>query len=153
MRTFLLAMVFLSLLGCGRKGPVKAPEFARPAVIADLRAENGEREITLSWSRPSQYADGARMTDLGEFQIERASGDAPAFEPLAVLPIADRERVRQIKRFRFADRGVVSGDRYRYRVVSSTVDGYASAPSNVVEIVREPRQVPTATPATRGEER
>jgi predicted small lipoprotein YifL len=144
LRAAALALVLVALLGCGRKGPVKPPELARPAAITDLRAANEEEAVALAWSRPSEYADGARMTDLGEFRVERASGDAPGWDTIAVLPVADRERVRQIKRFRFADRGVAMGEVYRYRVVSSTVDGYASAPSNEAAIVRQPPEAPPA---------
>ncbi len=146
-RAFLVCA--LLLCACGRKGPVKPPELARPAPIADLEARNGAEEIALSWRRPQNYTDGARMLDLGEFRVERAIGDAPDFGIIQVLPITDRERFRQISRFGFADRGVEMGERYRYRVVSVTVDGYASAPSNVVEITREkvePMATPTAEP-------
>lgn len=137
--------VLFALPACGRKGPVKPPEFARPAAIEDLHVENGPDDILLSWQRPSTYTDNSRMIDLGEFRIERASGELPEFVEIAVLPVTDRERFRQIKRFRFADRGVITGARYRYRVVSATIDGYSSAPSNTVEIERQPR--PLATPA------
>lgn len=137
----------LALAGCGRTGPVKPPELARPAAIGDLQAVNEPEAIVLSWRRPTHYADGARLTDLGNFRVERAAAGAPVFETVAVLPVTDRQRFRQIKRFRFADRGVVAGESYRYRVVSSTVDGYASAASNTVEIVREPSAAVRDTPA------
>jgi predicted small lipoprotein YifL len=149
----LVVLACLLFAACGRKGPVKPPEYTRPAVIADLSAKNEADAILLSWQRPDSYADNSRMTDLGEFRLERAAAGAVDFEIIAVLPVTDRERFRQIKRFRFADRGVVEGESYRYRVVSSTVDGYASAPSNTVEIVREAAQAPTPTPKENREKR
>ena len=93
------------------------------------------------------------MTDLGAFQVERAKGVSADFESIALLPVSDRERFRQIKRFRFADRGVEVGEGYRYRVVSSTVDGYVSAPSNEVAIVREEVAAAGPTPTAAPEER
>ena len=141
------------LAACGRKGPVKPPEYTRPAPIEDLSAKNEGDAILLTWKRPDTYADQSRMTDLGEFRLERATGGAGEFATIAVLPVTDRERFRQIKRFRFADRGVAEGESYRYRVVSSTVDGYASAPSNTVQIVREAAQAATPTPKETREER
>jgi len=134
-------------LACGRKGPVKPPEFVHPATITDLQASNEADAIALSWERPTRYADGSRMTDLGEFRIERATGGAVAFDPIATLPVTDRERFQQITRFRFSDRGVEEGESYRYRVVSSTIDGYASEPSNVVTIVRQAAAAVSATPS------
>ena len=107
----------------------------------------------LSWARPEHYADGSRMTDLSEFRIERAAGVAGDFEIIAVLPVGDRQRFRQIKRFRFADRGAIEGENYRYRVVSSTLDGYASAPSNTVAIVREANAAAPATATPVSEEK
>jgi len=140
-------LLCLLAIGCGRKGPVRPPEFAQPAPIEKLEATNEAEDVLLTWPRPDRYADNSRMTDLGEFRVERAGGGEPEFVTIALLPVTDRERFRQIKRFRFVDRGAVLGESYRYRVVSATVDGYASAPSNVVEIVRAvPTPAPTATP-------
>lgn len=143
-----------SIAACGRKGPVTPPEYARPETIEDLQAANEADDIVLSWKRPGEYVDHTRMLDLGEFHIERSAGESVEFEEIAVLPVTDRERFRQIKRFRFVDRGVSEGVSYRYRVVSVTVDGYASAPSNMVAIVREVPPAPTPTkPAEKREER
>lgn len=133
-----------ALFGCARKAAVKPPELARPAVIEGVEAANEEDGIALEWRRPTAYADGERMTDLGEFRVEREDG-AAGFVVIAVLPVTDRERFRQVRRFRFVDRGVADGRSYAYRVVSSTVDGYASAPSDPVAIVR---QLPLPAPAT-----
>lgn len=154
MKRALVLVACALLMACGRKGPVKPPQYTRPAPIDDLFARNEGDAIVLSWKRPEAYADSSRMTDLGEFRLERAAGGVPDFQTIAVLPVTDRERFRQIKRFRFADRGAVEGESYRYRVVSSTIDGYASTPSNVVEIVREAAvATPTPTPKETREKR
>jgi predicted small lipoprotein YifL len=155
-RARLATLALLALLGCvacGRKGPVKPPELAVPETIEDLQAANEADAILISWGRPSRYADRTRMSDLGEFRLERAAGDALAYETIAVLPVTDRDRFRQIKRFRFADRGVSDGVNYRYRVVSATVDGYVSAPSNVIAIEREVPPAPTPTAVQKKEEK
>jgi predicted small lipoprotein YifL len=150
-RALLLCLALLPLLlACGRKGPVKPPDLARPAPLDDLQATNEVDAILLSWARPTRYADGTRMTDLGEFRVERATGTSPDFQIIALLPVTDQDRFRQIKRFRFADRGVVEAETYRYRVVSSTLDGYVSAPSNAVEIVRAAAATPVSTPRPEG---
>jgi hypothetical protein len=122
--------------GCGRKGPPHAPEDVLPRALADLAASNVVDGVELSWSRPLLYADGTRMTDLGGFVVERATADALGYQRIALLEVTDRDRFRQIKRFKHLDRDVTPGVAYRYRVVSFTVDRYFSAPSNVVTIER-----------------
>jgi hypothetical protein len=76
------------------------------------------------------------MSDLGGFMVERATGDALSYQRIAELTVTDRDRFRQIKRFKHLDRDVTLGVAYRYRVVSFTVDRYFSAPSNAVTIER-----------------
>lgn len=90
----------------------------------------------MSWSRPTTYADGSRMTDLAGFEIQRAlmPSAGAEFERLAVLKVEDRDRFRQVKRFSYLDRTIEGATTYRYRVVSFTLDGYFGAPSNVVTV-------------------
>lgn len=132
----------LALLACGRKTAVRPPEFVAPEAITDLVAGNAPTGVALSWQRPKQTADGQRLFDLDAFAVERALPGLP-FGFLSRIQIPDRDRLRQQKRFTYLDQTALVGEDYRYRVRGVTVDGYVSAPSNVVEIVR---QVPTITP-------
>lgn len=127
---------------CGRKTPVRPPELVAPAAITDLAAVNATAGVALSWSRPKTTADGQRLNDLDAFALERALPGLP-FGFLARIQIPDRDRLRQQKKFTYLDEAALVGEDYRYRVRSLTIDGYVSAPSNVVEIVR---QVPTVAP-------
>jgi hypothetical protein len=121
--------------GCGRRTDVKPPQLVAPQAIEKLAASNEEDGIRLSWERPDEYVDGSAMRDLAAFRIERSLADGP-FLPLRRVEVTDRDRFRQIRRFRLMDADVKPHERYRYRVVSFTLDGYVSAPSNVVEIER-----------------
>jgi hypothetical protein len=130
-----LLLVFLCFLpSCGRRTMPKAPELVRPATIENLAVAHVETGVELSWGRPNEYVDGARMSDLGSFTIERAEGGGD-FRPLETFEVTDRDRFRKIRRLRYIDQSTAPGQRYRYRVLSSTLDDYVSAPSNVVEIV------------------
>ena len=84
------------------------------------------------------YADGEVMRDLGGFIVERAEGPDPqaTFRRITVLDVNDRDRFRQLKRFRYTDRDVLAGATYQYRVVSFSLDRYFSVPSNVVTAER-----------------
>jgi len=131
------------LPACGRKTPVRPPELIAPQRIDNLTASNASDGIQLSWHRPTKYADGTRMTDLGGFRVERATPGTP-FAPVATIEIADRDRIRQEQRFRWVDPDTQVGETDEYRVISFTTDGYVSQPSNVVTIERA---IPTPAPA------
>jgi predicted small lipoprotein YifL len=138
--------------GCGRKGPPRPPEDVLPAAIADLAASSVDEGIQLSWTRPTTYTDGSRMLDLGGFVVLRFIGGDSASPPQAIadLPVTDRDRFRQIKRFRYLDVDTIVGGEYGYEVVSYTLDGYVSASSNIVTIERaamsEEGNAPLPTP-------
>lgn len=129
-----LALWLAAFAGCGRKTDVKPPEFAAPEVI-ELGAENRTEGVRLSWPRPRTYADGSTMYNLAGFRVERRQNGG-VFTQVAELPVTDRERFRQIRRFHYLDRSVLEGGRYEYRVLSFTLDGYVSEPSNVASITR-----------------
>lgn len=125
--------------GCGRRGAPRPPEDVLPQTIQNAQARNEEHGIVVSWGRPEKYVDGAKMTDLAGFEIWRSEGstdDEDGFARIARMEVTDRDRFRQIERFRHLDVAVEAGVRYRYRVVSFTLDGYVSAPSNLADIER-----------------
>ena len=140
------------LPACGRKSRPRPPEDVLPKPITNLSASNTAQGIQLSWSRPRTYTNGAPMSDLGGFVIERSLGTDPLapFQRLVVLDANDRDRFRQVKRFSHIDNDTSVGMPYRYRVVSFTLDRYFSAPSNVVTVVRtttaEESHAPLPTP-------
>ena len=137
----LLATATLTV-ACGRKTPVRPPEFVAPATIVDLEAANVAAGVALAWRRPRQTADAKPLLDLDAFVVERALPGLP-FAFLTRVQVPDRDRLRQQKRFTFVDTTTLLGEAYRYRVQSVTEDGYFSAPSNIVDIVRA---IPTVTP-------
>ena len=120
--------------GCGRKAAPRPPEDVLPQRITDLRVSDTPDGIDLSWSRPRTYTDGTRMPDLGGFVVQRAPDPDPSdsFQKVSVLEVTDRDRFRPIKAFHYVDHDARPATPYRYRVVSFTLDGYFSAPSNVV---------------------
>ena len=131
-----MALVSVMLLsGCGVKSAPLPPQMVKPAAIIDLRASADPAGITLSWSRPTHYVSGHSLRDLGGFVVLRSEGRG-AFEPLVELPVTDQERFSQQRAFSYVDDETQLGSSYRYEIVSRTVDGYASAPSNPVVFTR-----------------
>jgi hypothetical protein len=131
-----LGLLFMACLpGCGVKSAPIAPEFARPERTLDLHASPDHAGIKLTWERPTRYVGGHTMRDLSGFVILRAEDDA-AKEPLVELPVTDQERFSVQHDFSYVDGETVMGHTYRYEVVSKTVDGSVSEPSNEVDFTR-----------------
>jgi len=129
-------------LGCGIKAPPVPPEFALPQQILDLRAESGAGGVRLIWSRPDTYASGKRMRDLRSFVVMRSKAEAPP-ERLVEIPVTDQERFRPQRDFSYFDRATKIGEAYSYTVISRTLGGYSSEPSNEASLVRTvPRPAP-----------
>lgn len=132
-------VVLLFLSACGRKTPVRPPELVAPEPIRNLALEVESKGVELRWERPQRYVDGSEMDDLGGFVVLRATqngqGTATPFTRIAVVPVEDRDRFRQARRFSYTDEQLTVGTLYRYRVRAFTLDGYYSSPSNTVELV------------------
>jgi len=146
-RLFFLLGALLLAAGCGVKSAPVPPELARPERIADLRAVPDANGIKLSWGRPTRYSGGHTMRDLGGFVILRASSANGQMEPLAELPVTDRERFAIEHEFSYIDNETVVGQVYRYAIVSRTLDGYVSEASNTVDFTRV-RPPPPPNPDT-----
>ena len=146
-RLFFLLGALLLAAGCGVKSAPVPPELARPERIADLRAAPDANGIKLSWGRPTRYSGGHTMRDLGGFVILRASSANGQMEPLAELPVTDRERFAIEHEFSYIDNETVVGQVYRYAIVSRTLDGYVSEASNTVDFTRV-RPPPPPNPDT-----
>ncbi len=132
----LIALLLAIPIGCGVKSRPRPPEDVVPSPIADLRGTSVRDGVELRWGRPRETVDGRPLIDLGGFYVERASAGAPTFDRIATVEVTDRERIQQQRVFRFTDTGVAAGDTCQYRVVSFTLDGYVSDPSNVASVER-----------------
>lgn len=132
-------MLLVLLSACGRKTAVRPPELVAPEPVRNLTLAVEDNTVQLRWERPQRYMDGSEMDDLGGFIVLRAAQkgeETPApFMQIAVVPVEDRDRFRQAKRFSYTDTQLTPGTLYRYRVQAFTLDGHYSRPSNTVELV------------------
>lgn len=130
MRTVAVALLLLAV-ACGYKSSPVAPEFVKPSAPPALRAVSTASGIELRWRRPARYTSGRRMRDLGGFEISRVRGDDPLveFEDVKRIELDDQLRFRPETEFKWLDTDVAPGERYRYRVVAFTLDGYHSKPA------------------------
>lgn len=130
-----IALAMAWIAGCGVKSAPVPPAMARPTTITDLRAVSDPDGIKLSWERPTHYAGGGTMHDLGDFIILRGTGNATP-EPLVEIPVTDQERFAVQRNFSYVDGETAIGETYRYEIISRTLDGYDSAPSNEATATR-----------------
>ena len=149
-RTALVLLGLACALGaCGRKALPVAPELVQPAAVENLAAIATPEGVRLSWLRPTNYTGGARMNDLGGFEIERAPGEgaAPKFVKIVTITLEDQQRFRKERHLEWVDKDVRAGERYLYRVTAVTLDGYRSAPAGPVNLrFGEEPSAPSAEP-------
>jgi hypothetical protein len=135
-RAFLLVILLSTLISaCGVKSAPMPPELVRPERIVDLHATPDPQGIKLTWERPTHYAGGHLMRDLDSFVILRGNATGP-LAPVAALAVTDRERFSVEHDFSYVDEQTVLNNEYRYEIISRTIDGYVSEPSNQVEFTR-----------------
>src|SRR5271168_4288586 len=139
------ALANATFLGCGVKSTPIPPEAARPEQILGLEAANAKDGIRLTWGRPTNYAGGEKMKDLGGFTISRTQEGKPA-EKVGEIEVHDEGRFQVQNTFEFIDGSTVTGKTYHYDVTSNTTDGYVSEPSNDVTIVRKAGSAPQPNP-------
>jgi predicted small lipoprotein YifL len=142
-----LALTAFALGGCGKKGPIVAPERRAPAPPAELRASVEERTIVVSWSNPRTRADGSRLRELALVRLFRRD-EVPDGPPKPAMLSGDRvvgyqEIVRvaldaappagvQLQDGRVSVRdsaGLSFGRRYVYVVTAEDAIGRSSPPS------------------------
>lgn len=128
--------------GCGRKTPPRPPQYVIPKSPAPVTVTPVPDGLKVSWRRPTEYVDGTTLEDLGGFDVYRACGEGDFWEPIAELPVTDRERFRKGRTFAYIDHSIPSDSPCRYRVVAATLDGYRSPPAEGV------LGGPTPTPET-----
>ena len=142
-----LAVATLAVCGCGRKGPIVAPERRLPMPPVDLRATVEERVIVVSWGNPHVRADGTRLRDLALvrlFRREEAPGAAPKPAMLSGDRVVGYEEIArialdaappagvQIEGGRVSvtdDKGLSFGQRYVYVTTAEDATGRSSPPS------------------------
>src|ERR1700758_5459490 len=91
-----------TFLGCGVKSTPIPPEAARPEQILGLEAANAKDGIRLTWDRPTNYAGGEKMKDLGGFSISRTQEGKPA-EKIGEIEVHDEGRFQVQNPFTFID--------------------------------------------------
>jgi predicted small lipoprotein YifL len=135
----LFLLLFLALTGCGKKGPLVAPEALRYPPVADLAARQQGDSAVVSWSNPYGLRD-----DIGAFRIYRREVLPPAQDceecndAYGLVRTVDLEMpngvVQDGIRFIMNDAEVLAGKTYQYRLHAMLKDGGVAAVSKPARV-------------------
>jgi len=64
-----LILAILSVLSCGKKGPIYPPLVRNPKPIEVFQLHQRGDEIILNWDNPSVYTDGSPLKEIGLVEI------------------------------------------------------------------------------------
>jgi predicted small lipoprotein YifL len=147
----ILLLVVIADTGCGKKGPVVAPERRLPAPPSGLAATVEARSIVVSWTNPRTRVDGTPLRDLTLVKLYRrqeAPGEPPKSamvsrgevvgwdELAAIKPDAPVPAVRAGDTVRWIDtKGLAFDRRYVYVVTVRDSTGRSSPPSERLAVV------------------
>jgi predicted small lipoprotein YifL/fibronectin type 3 domain-containing protein len=157
MKKLLFLIVVFSLVGCGRKGPLKPPEALVPAPVADLRVHQQGDRFLVSWSRPAGEEGGGALRDLDRFQLFRREVLPPGqdceecTDAYKLVKTVDLDFPRGVvaagSRYYYYDLDPVDGTTYRYKVLSLKKDGTISRDSNRADAKKVAPPAPPALTA------
>jgi len=145
-------MAALTLFGCGKKGPIVAPERRLPVPPAEMHATVEDRVIVVRWVNPRNRVDNTRLRDLAVTRLFRRE-EAPGAEPKPAMLSGDRVvGYEEIKRIALDaplppgvqmdggmvvvtdERGLSFDRRYVYVATAEDSTGRSSAPSPPVGV-------------------
>lgn len=141
-----VALAAALAVSCGKKSPPRPPEWVIPRSPAPVLVVPVANGVKVSWHRPREYADGSSLDDLGGFTVFRSCDEGISWEPIAELPVNDRERYRKNRTFAFVDQNAPPDIPCRYRVVAATLDGYRSPPAEGA-VGETPEPPPSPSPS------
>lgn len=147
-----IAMAVLALAGCGKKGPIVAPERRLPLPPAEMRASIEDRAIVVQWANPRNRVDNTRLRDLALLRLFKRE-EAPDAEPKPAMLSGDRV-VGYVEVARIAldatppvgvqmgggavtvtdEKGLSFGRKYVYVATAEDATGRSSAPSPPVAV-------------------
>ena len=139
-KTICILIASLALAGCGRRGPLVAPDAAIPAAVDSLKVSQKDNRFYLSWAPPLRDLAGKPLQGLAGFRLLRRQVLPPGqdceecADAYRTVKTVDLDILKEARRFNdlyvVTDTGLVPGNTYQYRVVSFKKDGTESARSN-----------------------
>jgi len=129
-----ISVALLALSGCGVPGAPLPPTTGIPKPVGDLQAVRKSDRVTLSWSTPTETADGALIRKPGKMLVYRSILGSPA-QVVAELPLEPALKEEQpppptAKDSLTSVAQKPAGDFAVYTVLAQTASGKSAGPSN-----------------------
>lgn len=135
-----LMMVFLSILGCGKKAPPRPPDQIPLPVVKDLKVTIGRDMLWLTWTIP--VAEGKKDSEFTGFSIYRSKAAIPEsdckncpilFKRVDQIPVEVKPFNDPYWSTMSYEEPLEKGFRYIYKVIGHADDGRVSGDSNFVD--------------------
>ena len=138
MKRGIFLVVFLLLMGCGRKTSPVPPDAVIPEAIANLKYRVDDTGVTLSWTYPKRSIDGKHIENIRVFHLHKAK--IPEFDYCGGCPVLYNEVVNIDARGTkpngsviYLDTDLQPGFHYVYMVQSDSGWYITSSESNRVD--------------------
>jgi predicted small lipoprotein YifL len=143
----LFLLLLLALCGCGKKGPLVAPESLRFPPIGDLAAQQRGGAVLLSWSNPYGPRVGVTVFRLYRREVLPPGQDCEeCTDAYRLTRSVDLEMPNGVSRdngrFVVSDAEVLADKTYQYRLHAILSDGTTAAISNPARVVLRPLPAP-----------
>lgn len=129
-------LLFVIVVGCGRKGAPKPPEENAPSSVQFLTASGQVNAVVLSWTAPQETASGSELSDVESFVVQRRDvvGDKTGkFEDVGVVKVEPGTMMKK-KQFSFSDSSIQPGHVYDYSVYAVRADGLEGETDKILRI-------------------
>lgn len=89
---FLLVIIHLPFLSCGKKGEILPPLARIPQAPENVQIAQKADQIVLTWRNPLAYEDGSTLSSIEKIEIWLFAGSAAEEEAMTGMPVEDFER-------------------------------------------------------------
>ena len=135
-----MALVLLLLSACGRKSLPIPPHDAVPQAIRDLRFQQDEGRVVLTWTYPEATTMGAELPVIEAFLVLRAvipeqefcAGCPVNFSSVQEVPAKEAITDMKNRQARYTETILRPGHRYLFKVLTKTGWRVVSDDSNTV---------------------
>ena len=147
MRSLIILLALLALIGCGTVGAPQPPSANIPKTVTDLQASRKGEVVTLTWTAPQETTDGALIHKPGKMIVHRNIGENQAASAVGEISLPESRKSQEAQAANLKDAlgpllTTASGDFATYTVEVTSASGKSAGPSNAVTVPLVPVAAP-----------
>lgn len=139
---WLLCLLLLSAVSCGRKDDIRPPEEYAPAPVVQPEFAWDGATVVLRWLPPADNASGEELLDLAYFEVQRRALrkqiEEAEFETIGTVPHRSEQAETTMPVYSFTDSDVVPGEIYQYVLIPVNEDDVKGVPAVLRVDLRQP---------------